>query len=61
MCSNIKEPLLIGGDFNILRFSSEKNKSFLPNRFSNIFDSLIEKYIFLVGNIPGQITKITQP
>jgi hypothetical protein len=32
---------MIGGDFNIMRISSDKNKNFLPNRFSDIFNTII--------------------
>jgi endonuclease/exonuclease/phosphatase family metal-dependent hydrolase len=53
MCSKVKEPLLISGDFNILRFSSEKNKKFLPNRFSKIFNSLIHLYELKEIDISG--------
>jgi exonuclease III len=41
MCLKNKEPLLIGGDFNIMRFFDEKNKPFLPNKFSRLFNSVI--------------------
>jgi exonuclease III len=37
-------PTLIGGDFNILRFSSEKNKTFISNRFSDMFNWIINTY-----------------
>jgi exonuclease III len=40
-CSKIKEPYVIGGDFSIMRFSSNKNKKFLPNRFSDLFNDII--------------------
>jgi hypothetical protein len=40
-CAGNKEPYIVGGDFNILRFSSEKNKKFVPNRFSNTFNAII--------------------
>jgi hypothetical protein len=53
MCSKVKEPLLIGGDFNILRFSSEKNKKFIPNRFSKTFNSLIHLYELREIDISG--------
>jgi hypothetical protein len=33
---------LIGGDFNILRFFSEKNKRFSPNRYSDVFNNIIQ-------------------
>jgi hypothetical protein len=32
-CSKIKIHTLIGGDFNIPRFSNEKNKTFTGNRY----------------------------
>jgi hypothetical protein len=40
-CTRTKEPYLIGGDFNILRFASEKNKRFHPNKFSDMFDTIL--------------------
>jgi hypothetical protein len=40
-CSKIKEPYIVGGDFNIVRFSSKKNKNFNPNRLSSIFNTSI--------------------
>jgi hypothetical protein len=40
-CAKIKEPYVMGGDFNIMRFSSDKNKFFIPNRFSDIFNTII--------------------
>jgi hypothetical protein len=43
-CGKCKDPYVIGGDFNILRFSSEKNKVFVPNRFSDMFNSVINAY-----------------
>jgi endonuclease/exonuclease/phosphatase family metal-dependent hydrolase len=46
---------VIGGDFNILRFSSEKNKAFVPNRFSDMFNSVINAYdlreLYMSGGI----------
>jgi hypothetical protein len=41
-CSKNKEPYFIDGDLNILRFSYEKNKKFHPNRFFDIFNTLIQ-------------------
>jgi len=32
ICFKNKEPMLIGGDFNILRFSEDKNKAFCPQQ-----------------------------
>lgn len=36
--------MLIGGDFNILRFSEEKNKNFHGNRFTDMFNWIINTY-----------------
>ena len=44
MCLKYKYPMLIGGDFNILRFSEDKNKNFTQNRFSDIFNRIINLY-----------------
>jgi hypothetical protein len=41
MCSQSKEPFAMGGDFNLMRYSSEKNKLSQPNRYSNMFNSII--------------------
>jgi hypothetical protein len=43
-CSRNKEPILIGGDFNILRYRSERNKSGGNFRFSDTFNNLIHFY-----------------
>jgi exonuclease III len=39
MCSQNKEPYVIGGDFNLLRYSSEKNRSSQLSRHSSVFNS----------------------
>ena len=39
-----KSPLLIGGDFNILRYSSEKNKKFAGNKISDLFNWVINTH-----------------
>jgi exonuclease III len=44
VCSGCSEPYIAGGDFNILRFSFEKNKMFSPNRFSDMFNSVITTF-----------------
>ena len=43
-CFKAKYPLLIGGDFNILRYSSEKIKKIVENNFSKIFNLIINTY-----------------
>jgi hypothetical protein len=40
-CSRSSEPLLIGGDFNIIRYMEERNRPRSLNRFSDIFNILI--------------------
>lgn len=40
-CSRNKDPIIIGGDFNIIRFASERNKFTDVQRFSGLFNSLI--------------------
>ena len=40
-CSKNKDPYLVGGDFNILRFTSEKNKGGGIHRHSGVFNSII--------------------
>jgi hypothetical protein len=42
--SNQSLSLLIGGDFNLLRFSFEKNKPMCHNKWSDIFNSIINTY-----------------
>jgi hypothetical protein len=57
VCSDQSLPLLVGGDFNIIRFSSEKNKNMRRNRWTDIFNSIINSYamreIYMSG---GQFT-----
>jgi exonuclease III len=40
-CSKHSEPLVIGGDFNIIRYSFERNKAGGVQRFSGLFNTLI--------------------
>jgi hypothetical protein len=44
ICANNKIPTLIGGDFNILRFSSDKNKKFTVNRYTDLFNWIVNTY-----------------
>jgi hypothetical protein len=37
-------PLLLDGDFNLLRFSSEKNKRMTCNKWNDLFNSVINTY-----------------
>jgi hypothetical protein len=43
-CFKAKYPMLIGGDFNILRFSLKKNTKFHDNNFSVVFNLIINSY-----------------
>jgi hypothetical protein len=40
-CVNCKDPYIVGGDFNIPRFQTDKNKSCSLNRFSDLFNIII--------------------
>jgi hypothetical protein len=40
-CANCKDPYILGGDFNILRFLSDKNKQRSLNKFSDFLTSLL--------------------
>jgi exonuclease III len=44
ICAKNDLPMIVGGDFNILRYSSEKNKTFYANRFSDMFNWIINSY-----------------
>ena len=43
-CLRSQVPLLIGGDFNIIRKAEEKNKPGGFNRWSSLFNSIIDQY-----------------
>jgi hypothetical protein len=45
MCSHENLPLLIGGDYNILRYSSEKNNDNLNGKWSFLFNAVIDGLI----------------
>jgi hypothetical protein len=53
VCSDLRLPLLIGGDFNILRFSSEKNKIMRSNRWTYMFNSIINTYALREIHLSG--------
>jgi hypothetical protein len=40
-CSKNKDHFIVGGDFNIMRFVSDKNKSFIPNRLFGFLNTII--------------------
>jgi exonuclease III len=43
-CFKAKYPMLLGGDFNIMRFCSDKNKKFNDNKYSCVFNQIINSY-----------------
>ena len=43
-CYKAKHPILLGGDFNIMRFSSDKNKNFNDNKYSCVFNQIMNSY-----------------
>jgi exonuclease III len=52
-CSSNQEPLLIGGDFNIIRYASEKSGNGGVHRDTNLFNSLINFYELKESNMSG--------
>jgi hypothetical protein len=58
ICSKNNLPMLVGGDFNILRFSSEKIKHYVPTDILICSTGSLtlmgcERLTSMVGNIPG--------
>lgn len=43
-CASNSEPMILGGDFNIIRFSNEKNTLDGVHRFTPLFNSVIGFY-----------------
>ena len=43
MCSKNSDPYIIGGDFNLVRFSTEKNKAGI-HKHSGLFNSVINSF-----------------
>ena len=52
-CSASKEPYMIAGDFNIIRFTSEKNKDTGLSRFSGLFNSIIAAHELIDLHMTG--------
>jgi hypothetical protein len=46
-------PLLIGGDFNLIRLAAGKNKNFRSNIWSDVFNQIINSYEFREINMSG--------
>ena len=53
-CSNCSHPLLIGGDFNILRKESDKNKPGGTNKWSSFFNSIIDIHDLIELDLSGR-------
>jgi exonuclease III len=54
-CSNCKHPMLIGGDFNILRKDSDKNKPGGTNCWSSLFNSIIDVNSMIELDLSGRL------
>jgi hypothetical protein len=52
-CNNMSEPYLIGGDFNIIRCASEKNKGGGVHRHAQLFNSIINSLDLLEIHMNG--------
>jgi hypothetical protein len=53
ICSNQTLPILVGGDFNLLRFSSEKNKPMAHNKWTDIFNAIINTFALREVHMSG--------
>jgi hypothetical protein len=51
-CENNKDPNIVGGDFNIIRFSNERNKKCGLHKHSDLFNDLIHKYELIEIQMP---------
>jgi hypothetical protein len=63
--SDMKEPYVVGGDFNIVRLASEKNKGGGVHRLTDLFNSIINSQDLVEihmngGDSHGLITNLTQ-
>jgi hypothetical protein len=54
-CSKCSHPMLIGGDFNILRNESDKNKPGGTNRWSSLFNSIIDVHDLIELELSGRL------
>lgn len=65
LCYSLSDPSIIGGDFNILRKTSDKNKPCVLPRWSMIFNSIIEnnglKELPLHGRLYTWANKLDNP
>jgi hypothetical protein len=65
MCSHENLPLVMSGDYNILRHPSEKNNDHYQTRWPFLFNVVIDvlnlKELQLVSHTHGRTTYLTQP
>jgi exonuclease III len=54
-CSKCSHPMLIGGDFNILRKDSDKNKPVGTNKWSSLFNSIIDVHELIELDLCGRL------
>jgi exonuclease III len=54
-CSKCKYPMLVGGDFNILRKESDKNKPGGTNSWSSLFNSIIDIHSLIELDLSGRL------
>lgn len=54
-CSSSKEPTLIGGDFNLIRFVCEKNKNNRVHRHTDLFNAITHFHEFRELNMNGRM------
>ena len=47
--------MIMGGDFNILRYISDENKKFFANKYSDLFNWVINTYELRYLNMNGGI------
>jgi exonuclease III len=54
-CSKCKHPMLVGGDFNILRKETNKNKPGGTNKWSSLFNSIIDFHNLVELDLNGRL------
>lgn len=52
-CSHVSVPYIVGGDFNILRHSGEKNKKMVTSQYVDRFNSVINTMCLREIHIEG--------
>ena len=57
ICLNLSVPTIVGGDFNILRFSNEKNKNGGVTKYSVWFNDIISAAALREVDMSGDSTR----